>query len=167
MKPRKVLVVGGGSSGWMTAAYLNAALNRNGKKLADITLVESPDVPRVGVGEATILSIHHILSVIGVDIVDFMKSTDATFKQSIKYTNWLHNKGESYHHSFQRFRDSPIDTTGRDWYMSDRSVPIMETVSIQPKSCDMNLSPQMLGPGILEHPLNTPSELDFDSNKWN
>ena len=146
MQPRRVLVVGGGSSGWMTAAYLNAALNRNGMKLAEITVVESPDIPKIGVGEATIPSIHHILSVIGVDIIDFMKSTDATFKQSIKYTNWLHNKGESYHHSFQRFRDSPIDNTGSDWFMSDRSVPFMETVSIQPKLCEMNLSPQMMGP---------------------
>lgn len=160
MKPRRVLIVGGGSSGWMAAAYLNAAMNRNGKKLVEITLVESPDVPKVGVGEATIPSIHHILSVIGVDIVDFMKSTDATFKQSIKYTNWLHNKGESYHHSFQRFRDSPIDTTGNDWFMSDRSIPFMETVSIQPKLCDMNLSPQMLGPWDFGPPIKYAFHMD-------
>jgi len=159
MQPRKVLVVGGGSAGWMTAAYLNAALNRNGK-IADITLVESPDVPKIGVGEATIPSIHHILSVIGADIIDFMKSTDATFKQSIKYTNWLHNKGESYHHSFQRFRDAPIDNTGTDWFMSDRSVPFMETVSIQPKICEMNLSPQMMGPWDFGPPIKYAFHMD-------
>ena len=69
MQPKRVLVVGGGSAGWMTAAYLNAALNGAGRKVADISLVESPDVPRVGVGEATIPNINHILSVIGIDEV--------------------------------------------------------------------------------------------------
>ncbi len=50
---RRVVIVGGGSAGWMTAAYLNAALNRGGRKVAEISLIESPDVPRIGVGEAT------------------------------------------------------------------------------------------------------------------
>ena len=57
MALRKLLIVGGGSAGWMAAAYLNAALNREGRQVADITLVESPDVARIGVGEATVPSI--------------------------------------------------------------------------------------------------------------
>ena len=67
MTHTRVLIVGGGSSGWMTAAYLDAVLNRDGKKRADIRLIESPDVPRIGVGEATIPSINHILAAIGID----------------------------------------------------------------------------------------------------
>ena len=67
MKPKRVVIVGGGSAGWMTAAYLDAALNQPNFKVADITLVESPDVPRIGVGEATIPSINHLLAVIGID----------------------------------------------------------------------------------------------------
>ncbi len=160
MKPRKVLIVGGGSSGWMTAAYLNAALNRPGRQVAEISLVESPDVPIIGVGEATIPSINHILSVIGVDLIEFMKATDATFKQSIKFSNWLHNQGESYHHSFQRFREAPIDHTGADWFNSDRSIPFMETVSIQPKICEMNLSPMMMGPWDFGAPLKYAFHMD-------
>ena len=58
IKTNRVLIVGGGSAGWMTAAYLNAALNNDGEKAADICLVESPDVPRVGVGEATVDNSH-------------------------------------------------------------------------------------------------------------
>ena len=45
IKPRRVLIVGGGSSGWMAAAYLDAVLNHNGLRVADISLIESPDVP--------------------------------------------------------------------------------------------------------------------------
>ena len=54
MQRKRVLIVGGGSAGWMAAAYLNAALNHDGRKIVDISLIESPDVPRIGVGEATI-----------------------------------------------------------------------------------------------------------------
>ncbi|MDH5501572.1 MAG: tryptophan 7-halogenase, partial [Gammaproteobacteria bacterium] len=51
MSRRRVLIVGGGSSGWMTAAYLDAILNTDGRDPVDISLIESPDVPRIGVGE--------------------------------------------------------------------------------------------------------------------
>ena len=129
----------------MAAAYIDAALNRNGRRVADISLVESPDVPRIGVGEATIPSINHILAVIGIDEIDFLKRVDGTFKQAIKYDNWLNGQGEAYYHPFNRFRSSPVDLTGRKWLMSDRSIPFAATVSAQPAICDLNLSPQMLG----------------------
>ena len=45
MQAKRVLIVGGGSAGWMAAAYLNAALNRGGPRVAEISLVESPDIP--------------------------------------------------------------------------------------------------------------------------
>lgn len=144
MTAKRVLIVGGGSAGWMTAAYLNAALNYGGRKVADIGLIESPDVPRIGVGEATIPNINHILAVIGIDQREFMRRVDGTFKQSIKYVNWLHNEGESYHHPFNRYRPGPIDSSGRRWLMSNRSIPFMETVSSQPVICELNLAPLML-----------------------
>ena len=143
---RSVVIVGGGSAGWMAAAYLDAALNRDGRRRADITLVESPDVPRIGVGEATVPSINHILSVIGIDELDFLKRVDGTFKQAIRYVNWLDNRGEDYYHPFNRFRESPIDRSARRWLMSDRSTPFAATVSAQPALCDANVSPQMLTP---------------------
>ncbi len=145
MTPKKIAVIGGGSSGWMAAAYLNAALNRHGQRVVEISLVESPDVPRIGVGEATVPSINHILSVIGIDEQDFLKRVDGTFKQAIKYVNWLQNDGSSYYHPFNRFRSSPIDRSGLHWLMSDRSVPFAHTVSAQPALCEANLAPRMPG----------------------
>ncbi len=142
---RKVVIVGGGSAGWMTAAYLNGALNDRGqKKTIDITLIESPDIPRISVGEATVPSIHHMLDVIGINEGEFMKATDATFKQSIKYVNWLENKGESYHHPFSRATPGPIDRTGAKWMESKRDIPFMETVSAQTIISDINRSPKTL-----------------------
>lgn len=139
------MIVGGGSSGWMAAAYLDAALNRNGLKVADISLVESPDVPRIGVGEATVPSVNHILAVIGIEEREFMRRVEGTFKQSIKFVNWLQNSGEHYYHAFARITPTPLDTSGPRWLASDRSIPFMGTISAQPVLCEMNLAPQMLG----------------------
>ncbi len=103
MRTKRVLIVGGGSSGWTTAAYLNATLNVDDQKVVEVSLVESPDVPRIGVGEATIPNIKHILAAIGIDEADFMKAVDGTFKQSIRFVNWLDDKRKFYHHPFSRY----------------------------------------------------------------
>ncbi|MFC3052055.1 tryptophan halogenase family protein [Kordiimonas pumila] len=145
MTTRKVCIVGGGSAGWMAAAYLEAALRPNPRGTVEISLIESPNIPRISVGEATVPSIRHILSVIGLDQVEFMKAVDGSFKQSIKYVNWLHKDRHFYHHPFSRYRQLPIDRTGIDWLMSDRSIPFMETVSAQPQICDIGMAPLMLG----------------------
>ena len=154
IRPRTVLVVGGGSAGWIAAAYLDAALNRDGQQRAAISLVESPDVPRIGVGEATIPNINHVLAVVGMDQHEFMRRVDGTFKQSIKYVDWLYGQGESYHHPFNRYRPQPIDRSGEFWLMSDRSIPFCETVSAQPVICELGLSPQMFGPWDFGRPLS-------------
>ena len=157
MKTKRVLVVGGGSAGWTAAAYLNAALNgarqpvgargspaagAGGRKVADVSLVESPDVPRIGVGEATVPNINRTLAMIGIDELEFMKGVDATFKASIRFVNWLDGKRRFYHHPFSRFGAGLRDDAGRRWLMSDRSVPFMNTVSAQPVLCELGLSPK-------------------------
>ena len=143
---KQVVIVGGGSAGWITAAYLNGALNDRGKsKHIDITLVESPDIPRISVGEATVPSIQHTLDVVGANEIDFMKATDATFKQSIKYVNWLEKDGTGYHHPFSRATPGPIDFTGRRWMKSQRDIPFMETVSAQTVIAEIDKAPKPLG----------------------
>ena len=155
---RRVVIVGGGSAGWMAASYLNGALNGNQKgarraQKVHITLVESPDIPRISVGEATIPSMRHLLSVIGVEEGDFMRATDATFKQSIKYVNWAQRDNSFYHHPFSRYQNFPLDNSGSDWLASDRSIPYMETVSAQPIICEMGRAPLMMQPWDMGSPL--------------
>ena len=145
MRRRSVLIVGGGSAGWIAAAYLEAALRDDPRGKVDITLIESPDIPRIGVGEATVPSISHVLSVIGVNPAEFMRAVDGTFKQSIKHVNWLRESGHSYHHPFCREVHQPVDRTGLEWLLSDRSIPYMETVSSQPGLCHRGMAPVMLG----------------------
>lgn len=150
--PKKVVIVGGGSAGWMAAAYLDAALNTPDLRVADITLVESPDVPRIGVGEATIPSINHVLAVIGLDETEFLKRVDGTFKHAIKYVNWLHGNGDAYYHAFGRRRTEPLDVSAENWLKSDRSLPFSETISAQPAICEEFIGPKALpdAPGQFE-----------------
>jgi len=145
MTPRKILIVGGGSAGWMTAAFLDAVLNRNGRRRAEVSLIESPDVPRIGVGEATIPSINEFLAAVGIDEIEFLRRVDGTYKQAIKYIDWV-DGNDSYYHAFGRFRQSPVDTTTLDWLTSDRSIPFSRTISAQPAICEQHLAPKMFGP---------------------
>lgn len=125
----------------MTAAHLDGVLNRDGRRFADIAVLEVPEAPGSGVGESTIASFNHALAVSGIDQLEFMRRVDGTFKHSTKFVNWLHADGHSFHHPFSLERTGPVDTVGRRWLRSNRSVPFAETISVQPRLCEMNLVP--------------------------
>nr|QZN83600.1 flavin-dependent halogenase [uncultured bacterium] len=144
MTPKRVLIVGGGASGWMAAAYLNAALKDNGQRPVEISLIESPDVPQIDVSEATMPNIKQFLAVVGIDEVDFLMRVDGTFKQAIKYVDWSHGHGDYFFHSFDSYRTQPIDRAAMRWLMSDRSIPFGETTSTQPIICELGLAPKPL-----------------------
>jgi len=95
MKTDKIVIVGGGSAGWMTAATLIKHFPNK-----DISLIESPDVPIVGVGESTIGQINEWLDLLDIKDEDFMKDTDASYKLSISFTDWAGKDSGSFHYPF-------------------------------------------------------------------
>lgn len=92
---RKVVIAGGGTAGWMTAAMLRKVLPQD----THIELVESEQIGIIGVGEATIPPIQTFNRFLNLDEKAFLKETHATIKLAIKFENWR-TPGESYYHTF-------------------------------------------------------------------
>jgi tryptophan halogenase len=96
---KRIAIVGGGTAGWMAASILARALPATG---CVITVIESPDIGTVGVGEATIPPIVDLLRFLNINEADFVRYTQSTFKLGIKFTDWS-RPGSSYWHPFGTF----------------------------------------------------------------
>jgi len=93
---RSITIVGGGTAGWLAASFLNRfCQSKDTKRKLEITLIESPTIPIVGVGEASLPGMVVLLNQLGVSESEFFKLTDATFKVAAHFINWNHDdKGQ-------------------------------------------------------------------------
>lgn len=104
---RSVVILGGGTAGWMTAAALSKALQAQG---IEIRLVESDAIGTVGVGEATIPTIHWYNQLVGLNEAEFMAATKATYKLGIEFQGWQ-GDGHAYFHPFGTYGGPGDGTT--------------------------------------------------------
>lgn len=95
---RHVVILGGGSAGWLTAGVLAAEHCANSPEGIKITLIESPEVGAIGVGEGTWPSMRSTLMKMGVSETDLFRECEASFKQGAKFVNWITGQDDSYFH---------------------------------------------------------------------
>ena len=96
MKKNNIIIIGGGTAGWITASILLKGLN---PEHYSITLIESPDIPTIGVGEATIPPIIQLTKFLEINEADMLEKISGTFKYGIHFEGW-HDKNQSYMHAF-------------------------------------------------------------------
>ncbi|MBZ4016080.1 tryptophan halogenase family protein [Streptomyces purpurogeneiscleroticus] len=144
-----VVIVGGGTAGWMTATYLRATF---GDRL-NVTLVESADVPTVGVGEATFSTVRHFFDYLGLAEREWMPHCNGSYKLAIRFENWR-GQGEHFYHPFERLRN-PDGFPLTDWWLKlQDGQRFDEACYVLPALCEAKRSPKRLDGELFEGSLH-------------
>ncbi|SEA07702.1 tryptophan halogenase family protein [Alkalimonas amylolytica] len=159
---RNIAVVGGGTAGWLVANHLGQAF----RHLPDyqITLIESPSIATIGVGEGTVPAIRYSLKKFGVSETDLFNQCDATFKHSIHFINWLdRNKhgDNGYHHLFSNPLLRGLDLTSL-WLQQGGDYASF--VSPQATVVAAKLAPKLIT--TAEYQCTVPYAYHFDARKF-
>lgn len=140
---KQVVIVGGGSAGWLTAAVIAAEHHSNSPAGLQVTLLESPDVMPIGVGEGTWPSMRDTLRKIGVTETDFIRECDASFKQGSRFNAWVSGRDDDYYfHPFVLPQGYTETSLVAAWAQRHAAVPFADLVSFQPHLCVRGKAPK-------------------------
>lgn len=141
----RVVVVGGGSAGWLTAAVLAAAHPRGPGTGLQVTLLESPEVGPIGVGEGTWPTMRDTLRRIGVRETELVRECDAAFKQGSRFDGWVHGgEGDVYYHPFSLPQGYTEADLAAAWLQRHGGLAYAELVSVQPHLCAQGKAPKQV-----------------------
>ncbi len=141
---KRIIVLGGGTAGWITAGLLakKHASNTVGSGI-NITLVESPNIATIGVGEGTWPTMRQTLAKLGISETTFIRRCQATFKQASKFVNWVSPQNNSYYHPFsepQGYNRLDLGPYWRD--IAATGSAFSEAVTFQHYLCEQGLGPK-------------------------
>src|SRR5579862_6411575 len=146
---RRIVIVGGGSAGWIAAARIAARNANGGGDGITVTLIESATQPTIGVGEGTWPTMRNTLARIGISETEFIRGSDAAFKQGARFVGWTHGTpGDSYYHPL----NPPVGATEMNlsphWVARSESAgnvgSFADCVDFQGALCDRGLAPKLI-----------------------
>lgn len=142
---KHVVIVGGGSAGWLTAGIIAAEHRTQHADGLRVTLVESPEVPIIGVGEGTWPSMRNTLRKIGVSETELFRQCEASFKQGIKFSGWVSGAADDfYYHPLvlpHGFNESDLVIP---WQEVREQVSFADAVCYQTHLCERGLAPKQV-----------------------
>lgn len=142
---KHVVIVGGGSAGWITAGSIAAMHSSNSAQGIKVTLIESPDVNIIGVGEGTWPTMRGTLQKMGISETDFMRECDVSFKQGAKFAKWITGDDDDfYYHPLvlpQGYFD--IDLF-KHWQQNSQGKSFSDAVCFQEQLCEKGLAPKLI-----------------------
>ncbi|GAA3570843.1 tryptophan 7-halogenase [Amycolatopsis ultiminotia] len=143
--PDRVVIVGGGTAGWMTASYLKAAF---GDRLS-VTLVESGKIGTIGVGEATFSDIRHFFEFLDLKEEDWMPACNATYKLAVRFEDWR-GPGHHFYHPFEQLRSAGGFPLTDWWLRNGPSERFDKDCFVMASLCDNGRSPRRLDGSLLD-----------------
>jgi tryptophan halogenase len=139
----RIVIVGGGTAGWLAACLIAARSDPLADAPISVTLIESPDVPTIGVGEGTWPTMRRTLEAIGIGEAEFLLACDASFKQGSRFDGWMTGAADDHYlHPFTPpSAGDPRDLVAA-WQREPGARPCAEAVSAQPAICARDLAPR-------------------------
>ena len=141
-----IVIVGGGTAGWLTANIIAARFRPEQGLGVRVTLVESPSVPTIGVGEGTWPSMRTTLKDIGISEADFIRSCDASFKQGTWFKDWINKGDRPYYHPFSLPEGFDTVNLAEHWLAGAAGeMPFAKAVTPQHAVCELGKAPKQIG----------------------
>ncbi|WCM25129.1 tryptophan 7-halogenase [Sphingomonas sp. QA11] len=160
-RTRNIVIVGGGTAGWLTAGIIAAKHRSRIPHDFTVTLVESPNVPIIGVGEGTWPTLRSTLKKIGVSETDFFRECDAAFKQGAKFARWTTGANDdAYYHPLMLPQGFAQLNLVPHWLASEGGDSFCDMVCAQGKICDDGLAPKAITTAEFEGAANYAYHLD-------
>ena len=142
---RRIVIVGGGTAGWLVAGVLGSRYPRRGADGVTITLIESRQQPPIGVGEGTWPTIRATLKQIGVTETDLLRECEASFKQGSQFAGWVDGSdSDRYWHPFTLPAGYMDHNPAPPWLAGPREQSFADSVCFQAELCARGLAPKQI-----------------------